>query len=103
MRIIKVHESKISNIISMSICKSDQVAVFGMNGSGKTMLLDKISNSRKKMISNRDINTAAWKKIVSYSYQIGMERHINKNISDMSSGQRKKIYFMQLITMKKRI
>lgn len=91
---------KKNDIINITINKNEQLCIYGMNGSGKTMF---IKNIIKKKKQNVDINKRNMKEIIKYSYQLGIEQNLNKKIELLSSGQKKKLIFIDLIVKKKNI
>lgn len=91
-----------TEIINLTIKKNEQLCIYGMNGSGKTMLI-------KKLIKNKDTNTYRYiqkkelKEIIKYAYQLGIEQQINKKNELLSSGQKKKLILIKLIIKKKNV
>ena len=90
----RLQNSQIEEIINLTIKKNEQLCIYGMNGSGKTMLIKKLVKKKKR--ENQIINTD-FKDMIKYAYQLGIEKHINKKRNILSSGQKKKLIFMKLI------
>lgn len=98
IRIIK--NTNVIEHINMTIYKNEQLCIYGMNGSGKTILIRKIIGEIEKRQKIKKIDK---KEIIKYAYQLGMERDLEKNTQNLSSGQKKKLIFIHLIKSKKKI
>ena len=116
MQIIKIKKKEIDRKINLTIKKNEQLLIYGMNGSGKTMIINEIIKKKKNVIYekkkenktimeiwNNEMDIKRTKIMIKYAYQLGLENNIKKNIKTWSTGQKKKLYFIYLIIKKKHI
>jgi ABC-type transport system involved in cytochrome c biogenesis ATPase subunit len=93
--------------------KGDQVVIYGMNGGGKTTILNKILNATVRSnalqisvmqhICRDSRDRLMYKKWITYIYQLGIESVINKPITTLSSGQKKRLIFIEMLLAKRQI
>jgi ABC-type transport system involved in cytochrome c biogenesis ATPase subunit len=95
LRILNDCITGVSNVINVSVRSNEQLTIYGMNGAGKTMLLNRIAGNKH---SSDAINM---RKLIHYAYQVGLERHLLA--TTLSSGQRKKIAFIRVMSSGRRI
>lgn len=112
MQIIKIKKKEIDRKINLTIKKNEQLLIYGMNGSGKTMIINEIIKKNVKYEKKKENQTIMdiWKNemdikrtkiMIKYAYQLGLENNIKKHIKTWSTGQKKKLYFIYLIIKKK--
>ena len=116
MQIIKIKKKEIDRKINLTIKKNEQLLIYGMNGSGKTMIINEIIKKKKNVIYEKkkenktimdiwknEMDIKRTKIMIKYAYQLGLENNIKKNIKTWSTGQKKKLSFIYLIIKKKHI
>lgn len=91
--------------------KGDQLVIYGMNGGGKTTIIKKIINLpvRSNALQNSVMqhicccssDRLTHKKWIAYIYQLGIESVMYKPITTLSSGQKKRLVFIDILLSKK--
>ena len=93
--------------------KGDQLVIYGMNGGGKTTTINNITNVTVRInalqrtvmqhICSGSSDRLTYKKWITYIYQLGIEAVMNKPITTLSSGQRKRLIFVEMLLAKRQI